>query len=143
MKTLAITIFFAALSATSFAQDNNNDAIEYRVVAVNAQDENVTSTSNQVELYNPLAIYLPTAFSPNNDGVNDSFGAVGNGIEDYELQIFNRWGNKVFESNDIDNKWDGSDNGDDAEVGTYTYMVVAAGKEFGKVNKSGFVTLVK
>ncbi|MGZ3941634.1 MAG: PKD domain-containing protein, partial [Bacteroidia bacterium] len=52
-------------------------------------------------------IYVPNAFSPNMDGVNDSFFAKGEGIKDFKLYIFDRWGNQVFFSDDIYKGWDG------------------------------------
>ena len=59
-----------------------------------------------VECY--LFVIIPQGFSPNGDGVNDTFEIIG--LEDYpnnEISIFNRWGHKVFGSRDYDNKWDG------------------------------------
>ena len=54
------------------------------------------------------AIYVPDAFSPNGDGVNDVFQAKGYGITKFEMDIFDRWGEKVFHSGDINQGWDGS-----------------------------------
>lgn len=56
-------------------------------------------------------IYVPNAFTPNSDGLNDGFKAVGVGITEFKLQVFDRWGALVFESNDINKSWDGSING--------------------------------
>ena len=54
------------------------------------------------------AIAFPSAFSPNGDFKNDFFSYNGEGAKGISLQIFNRWGEKVFESNNIDEKWDGT-----------------------------------
>jgi gliding motility-associated-like protein len=56
-------------------------------------------------------IYIPNAFTPNSDGVNDGFKAVGVGIAQFKMQVFDRWGALIFESNDINTGWDGSVNG--------------------------------
>jgi gliding motility-associated-like protein len=57
-----------------------------------------------------FGFYIPTAFSPNGDGVNDVFGVQGNALqkEFFSLEIFDRWGNLVFESKDIQETWNGS-----------------------------------
>lgn len=56
-------------------------------------------------------IYIPNAFTPNNDGLNDGFKAEGVGITKFKLQVFDRWGKLIFESDDINRSWDGSING--------------------------------
>lgn len=56
-------------------------------------------------------LYVPNAFTPNEDGVNDGFRAVGIGIASFKMWIFDRWGNVIFESDDINKAWDGSVNG--------------------------------
>jgi len=75
-------------------------------------------------------IFLPTIFSPNNDGVNDLFFlTAGKGVARLEdFRIYNRWGNNIFEKsscipNDIDCTWDGQYKGVKAEVGVYSYTV--------------------
>lgn len=72
----------------------------------------------------PPAIYLPNAFSPNADGKNDLFGIVHS--ENFTLdrfEIFNRWGEVIFETNDLSAAWDGRKKGIEQPVGAYTYMV--------------------
>lgn len=64
-----------------------------------------------IEIKPAYAIYIPNAFTPNSDGLNDGFKAVGVGIAQFKLQVFDRWGALVFESNDINDSWDGSING--------------------------------
>ncbi|HLP20226.1 MAG TPA: gliding motility-associated C-terminal domain-containing protein, partial [Chitinophagales bacterium] len=68
-------------------------------------------------------IFIPNAFTPNGDGVNDFWEIFGNlpGIKQIEVMVFNRIGEKVFESNDINFKWDGDFKGTDAPPGVYTY----------------------
>jgi gliding motility-associated-like protein len=67
---------------------------------------------------------MPNAFSPNNDGRNDEFAIRGtNGIELKDFLIFNRWGECVFKSRYLFDSWNGHYKGDDAEMGTYYYLV--------------------
>lgn len=95
----------------------------------------------------PHYLYFPTAFTPNGDNLNDSFGAVGQDLLQYELQIYNRWGECVFESNDLENRWDGSFKGAESPVGQYLWKCSYMGLDRQKVKrisfKSGKVILVR
>ena len=55
-------------------------------------NNDVISVSNTIEVNPELYLYIPNAFTPNDDGLNDSFGALGHGVKDYHLVIYNRWG---------------------------------------------------
>ncbi len=70
--------------------------------------------------------YLPNAFTPNGDGLNDIFGAIPkyDYVSKYHLSIYNRWGQKMFECNDIDCGWDGTYQGNPATKGIYIYHIV-------------------
>lgn len=69
-------------------------------------------------------IIIPNAFTPNNDGLNDSYGLVFNPqIEKLDFRIFNRWGQLIFKTNSFYEKWDGTFKGEHCEIGTYFYLV--------------------
>ncbi len=76
------------------------------------------------------SVFIPNAFSPNEDGMNDEFQVYAN-EEDYRLiscQIYNRWGALVYEENDLRlndsaNWWDGTSNGNELETGVYVYYM--------------------
>ncbi|RLD40481.1 MAG: hypothetical protein DRI89_11910 [Bacteroidetes bacterium] len=70
--------------------------------------------------------YMPNAFTPNGDGLNDTFRAVPkyDYISSYQLAIYNRWGQQIFECNDIDCGWDGTYQGNDSPNGAYIYRIV-------------------
>jgi len=70
-------------------------------------------------------IWLPNAFTPNNDGVNDVFRILGNvgRLEGVSLSIFNRWGERIFYTGNKYQGWDGKQDGSDAMLGTYVYML--------------------
>jgi gliding motility-associated-like protein len=53
-------------------------------------------------------LYIPNSFTPNGDGLNDIFSAVGYNIVEFEMLIFNRWGEKIFQSDNINFGWNGS-----------------------------------
>ena len=70
-------------------------------------------------------VYMPNAFTPNGDGLNDEFKPLGYGYSDldYTLQIFNRWGEKIFESNDFNEGWNGSFRNQLCSQGIYVYRL--------------------
>jgi len=70
-------------------------------------------------------IWLPNAFTPNGDGINDIFRILGNTgrLESVMLSIFNRWGERIFVTGDKHQGWDGFQKGEPAQMGTYVYML--------------------
>ena len=69
-------------------------------------------------------LYVPNVFTPNGDNLNETFYVYGLGIDNYEIQIYNRWGNLVYESIDIEEEWNGTtQNGMDAPTGVYVYVI--------------------
>ena len=70
--------------------------------------------------------YVPSAFTPNGDGLNDYFGVIGvfKNIDNFNLTIYNRWGDIVYQTNDVLKPWDGKINGENAPNAAYTYRVV-------------------
>lgn len=61
-----------------------------------------------IEIRPGFTFYIPNAFSPNGDGTNDIFKGTGVGIKTYTLMVYDRWGNLVFTSNDLEKGWDGT-----------------------------------
>lgn len=73
-----------------------------------------------------LKIYIPNAFSPNGDGINETFKPLINQdiqIKEYVFRIFDRWGSLVFETNDIEEAWDGAYQGKSLQPGVYLYFI--------------------
>ena len=68
-------------------------------------------------------VFIPTAFSPNNDGTNDALNLINKSVKSYTLKIFNRWSELVFETNNFSNSWNGTYKGEPCEVDHYTYVV--------------------
>lgn len=77
-----------------------------------------------VRAYPDYALYIPNAFTPNSDGLNEDFSAIGEGFINYEMYIFNRWGEQIFKTIDYTRRWDGRDkSGIVAPQGVYVYVV--------------------
>ena len=76
-------------------------------------------------------IYIPTAFTPNGDGLNDEFKVYGDGIENMHLMIFDRWGGIIWQGNDVDSGWNGFTPGGikSLRVDSYTYKLVYTAKD--------------
>ena len=77
--------------------------------------------TNWVNVIEKPALYVPNLFSPNDDGVNDIFKIEGSGIKQMELKVYNRWGEKVFETKNENLGWDGYYGGKKVEPGVYSY----------------------
>lgn len=89
-------------------------------------------------------IEIPNTFSPNNDGYNDFFEIKASGIASFQLEIFNRWGMKLFTSNSINIQWDGyNQNGLQCPDGTYYFVLKATGYTGNAFNRAGFVMLMR
>jgi gliding motility-associated-like protein len=93
------------LSNPSFSYlDPGSYPVQLVVTTNHGCKDSVTKTAVIMEDY---FIYIPNAFTPNQDGVNETFFAKGEGIKDFRMYIFDRWGNQVFYSDDISKEWDG------------------------------------
>lgn len=90
-------------------------------------------------------IYFPTCFTPDNDTENEIFRGYGQGITEYDLKIFTRWGELIFHASDIDIYWDGKINGNKALNGIYVWMADYKTQCTGSRNlrKYGYVMLIK
>lgn len=87
--------------------------------------------------------FLPTMFSPNNDGINDEFCVLGNCVIGVELVIYNRWGEKVFETNDPTQCWRGNHRGKPVNTGVYAYKARIFLNDGTELGESGNITLVR
>jgi gliding motility-associated-like protein len=103
----------------------------------------VDSVLVTVEPYTVLDI--PTGFSPNGDGVNDIFHVVKYLNIDHleEFSVYNRWGERVFSTDNITEGWDGTFSGKPAPVGVYVWIVIAVTQEGDKVTRKGNITLIR
>jgi len=69
-------------------------------------------------------VFVPSAFTPNSDGLNDVLrGNINCPVDEYQLQVFNRWGQKVFDTRNANSGWDGLFKGKQATVGVYVYSI--------------------
>jgi gliding motility-associated-like protein len=100
-----------------------------------------------VRINDIYTFYAPTAFSPDGDGLNDKFKVTGTGInlDEFNLKVYNRWGEVIWETNDIFDGWDGrlKQNGKIAQNATYTWRCVFLDFSGVEHEETGPLTLVK
>jgi gliding motility-associated-like protein len=90
-----------------------------------------------------FTLYVPNAFSPNGDGENDIFTAVGDYIFDFDMRIFDRWGNLVYHTTQVNTGWNGSMKGAPAKEDVYVYVINATDYHNKSYSYKGTVTLLK
>lgn len=97
-----------------------------------------------VKVYSGPEFYVPTAFTPNNDGVNDRFRVIAPGIPQLSfVRVWDRWGRIVFETRALSDPWNGEVNGKPAAAGTYVWMVEGTDYTGRKFSRQGTVTLIR
>ena len=88
-------------------------------------------------------VFIPNIFSPNNDGHNDVLYARGDDIKELDFVIYDRWGEKVFETTDKTQGWDGTYKGKKLSTAVFSYYVKVTNYSNESIEKKGNVTLVR
>jgi len=97
-----------------------------------------------VSFYKCINIMVPNAFTPNNDGLNDTFKPlIPAPVKDYHMQIFNRWGQLVFETKDYKAGWDGTIKSGKQATAAYVYLITLIDIEGNHVKKQGTMILIR
>ncbi|HEY4155240.1 MAG TPA: gliding motility-associated C-terminal domain-containing protein, partial [Puia sp.] len=114
---------------------------------VTGMDENGCTSTDTVTVLvtskGKALMVLPNAFTPNHDGLNDCFGVIkwGN-VTIEEFSIFNRWGQRVFDTRNAGDCWDGTFHGEMQDTGQYVYVIKAA-SFCGNITRTGTVLLIR
>jgi gliding motility-associated-like protein len=103
------------------------------------------STQQTITIAPDFMFYIPNSFSPNDDGINDTFIGKGIFVKEYEMSIFDRWGNLIYKTDSIDKPWDGKANMGNqlAQEDVYVYVVKITNFKLEKHNFRGTVTLIR
>lgn len=108
---------------------------------------NCKATDSLIVTAECSSVYMPSAFTPNGDGINDVFKAYGMDLKEYYLVIFNRWGEKIFQTQDINIGWDGTYKGNASPLGLYVWELQASDKNgkplLNEIQSRGTVSLVR
>ncbi|MCA6435254.1 MAG: gliding motility-associated C-terminal domain-containing protein [Bacteroidetes bacterium] len=121
-------------------QDSGSYNVSLTVMSINGCKSSVTK---KIVIEDENLIYVPNAFTPNGDGSNDVFMAVSRSQIKFEMQIFNRGGQLIFQSSDINKGWDGTFKGQLAENNVYVYKITYITKNSKAKTITGSVTLVR
>jgi gliding motility-associated-like protein len=105
----------------------------------------IDTTYQTITIEPDFVFYIPNSFSPDGDGTNDTFTGKGMFIKDYQMMIYDRWGNLIFFTDDINKPWDGKANhgNDVAQRDVYVYVVDLTDIKRKKHNYKGIVTLIR
>ena len=129
-------------STTHLYGDTGTYTVKYTVTDALTGCQSETEKTVIVTPY--FRLYIPSAFTPNGDGLNDIFEIYGSAIEKYELNIFDRWGGKMYESVNISQPWEGKVSGaHDAPQGAYVYMIKVKDNKGKEYEYTGTVTLLR
>ena len=137
------------LIATSAAGSDTLTRSNY-ITVIDCDTTDTTSTDTTSTDPIEISLLVPNAFSPNGDGENDVLFIKGSGIKDLTFSVYNRWGEKVFET--INNNivtlsgvegWDGTHRGEKTAAGVYVYYLTGEFIDGEFFNKKGNITLIR
>ena len=138
--------FGNGFSETSFSpahQFNQSGQYTVELTVTNADGCSDSYSLNIEVLEIPSFITIPNVFTPNGDKNNDEFFVTAERIDNFSLQILNRWGNLILTIQDPTIGWDGNIHGNPATEGTYFYQITATGLDQKQYNETGFFELVR
>jgi len=118
------------------------------VIQIVTHPTGCTDTAAVILDIEPLVtLHMPNAFTPNNDGLNDDFKGKGffDGFKGYNMNVWNRWGEKIYETSDPNQGWNGkkNNNGTNSPVGVYVYTIEYIGPRGEPKELKGHVTLIR
>ncbi|MEM8893086.1 MAG: gliding motility-associated C-terminal domain-containing protein [Bacteroidota bacterium] len=115
----------------------------YRIEALSLEPDPRRSYSNSITITTKPNLFFPNAFTPDGDGLNDIFIPVGKNVSQYNLMIFNRWGEIIFQSDQLDVGWNGVYQGRKAPPGAYTFKVEFGNEEAQLSSQTGTFVLLR
>jgi gliding motility-associated-like protein len=103
------------------------------------------TASQTVHIRPEYSFYIPNTFTPNGNGMNDHFFPKGTQFENTDniMYIFDRWGEMIFETNDLNTGWDGTYKGNKVQVGVYVWRIIATDLEGNKYDYMGHVNVIR
>ncbi|MES2558747.1 MAG: gliding motility-associated C-terminal domain-containing protein [Bacteroidota bacterium] len=123
---------------------NQQSDLNYFIGGIRTLNGYAQSQSNSIDLMQKPMVYVPTAFTPNGDGVNEIWNIRDLYVKDYQLVVYNKWGQLVFQSDSKNTKWSGnSENGDSEPTDVYIYRLIYTGYDESRSVLQGNVTILR
>ncbi len=111
---------------------------------VTLKENNCIASDTVIVAAGDCEVFIPSAFTPNNDSKNERFGVITEfAVQYFSMQIFNKWGQMIFSSNDILQKWDGTYKGKNMPNGAYLWMLTYVNRKGRKIYEQGTVMLIR
>ncbi len=110
-----------------------------RTITANGCEDEIMKT---VDIFPDYAVFPANAFSPNGDGLNDVFEVKTVAVSKYNIKVYNRWGQVIFESDDVEKHWDGKVKGEQVPAGSYIYHVIITNMVGETTEKRGTVNVM-
>lgn len=127
---------------TDRALSDELQLLRYRIRATAANGSTVTF-SNTVVVEQDLVLHVPSGFTPNGDGLNDTFVIKGRLYNSYSLQVYNRLGQVIYRGTEADPGWDGTYKGERLPAGAYAYEIIAQNNFGTTKRRTGTITLLR
>ena len=131
------TTFFETDSQTQ------NQVLHYRIKVYSTTAGVMEAVSYTIRLVKSNRVFFPDAFTPDGDGLNDEFRANARFYSSFEMDIFNRWGELIFHSDNIDQTWDGNYNGKPAQQDTYVVKITLTDESGAATSHEGSLRLLR
>jgi gliding motility-associated-like protein len=127
MKLIFTTILTLVIINLSFAQTSRSTFTHLGFMAENnsyvVKQPRSTMEVGRLETIGEMKIFIPKSFSPNADGINDVFKIHSKNVEEFEMSVFNQWGEFLFVTNDVSVEWDGTLYNQNVRKGAYVYVI--------------------
>lgn len=139
---LLLMIFLGGAFVSVQAQSSNLPVVSGQV---KGQDNASTQSGDAaaVDIKEGVPLFIPNAFTPNADGINDYFLIPNASLSNFSIAILDRWGNEVFRSNTSAFRWDGQVGTRQAPEGTYIYALEGVTPDGRHVKRSGTVSVMR
>jgi gliding motility-associated-like protein len=112
------------------------------LIAMNAHGC-VDTSYGSIEISEGFSFYIPNAFTPDGDGQNDFFQGYGSNLKTYSMMIYNRWGEKIYQTSEYTKPWNGREHNNAVEQGVYVYRVVITDETDQEHEYVGSVSVVR
>ena len=135
---------FSTYSSPIYELPADTGRFQIMLIASSAKECSDTFTTHVV-LVPDIIAFIPNAFTPDNKGPesNATFSVISDHAQAFKIEIYNKWGQKVFESKDINNSWDGTFLGQHCPNGVYVYSIDLINKTGVEYSYQGTVNLIR